>query len=240
MSSTVRLYFPDKIQSDLSSHLPKEQTHYVKDVMRLKIGDKLSIFNTLGEWNALIESYEKNGAKIKIMGKVRDKDNEKNIWLAFSPIKQNPLNFVIQKGTELGVQKFIPILSERTIVKEINLERVKKIIVEASEQSNRISIPEINKPESLKNFLSNFPKGGCLIFCDINSDQSNLKNILEKKIVGPTCILIGPEGDFTEKERKEIIDLNQTYSISLAKNILKAETAALSAITIVNYHLNLS
>ncbi len=134
MSSTVRLYFPDKIQSDLSSHLRKEQTHYVKDVMRLKIGDKLSIFNTLGEWNALIESYEKNGAKIKIMGKVRDKDNEKNIWLAFSPIKQNPLNFVIQKGTELGVQKFIPILSERTIVREINLERVKKIIVEASEQ----------------------------------------------------------------------------------------------------------
>ena len=154
MSSTVRLYFPDKIQSDLSSHLPKEQTHYVKDVMRLKIGDKLSIFNTLGEWNALIESYEKNGAKIKIMGKVRDKDNEKNIWLAFSPIKQNPFNFVIQKGTELGVQKFIPILSERTIVREINLERVKKIIVEASEQSNRISIPEINKPTSLENFFS--------------------------------------------------------------------------------------
>jgi len=240
MSSTVRLYFPDKIQSDLSPHLPKEQTHYVKDVMRLKIGDKLSIFNTLGEWNALIESYEKNGAKIKIMGKVRDKDNEKNIWLAFSPIKQNPLNFLIQKGTELGVQKFIPILSERTIVKEINLERVKKIIVEASEQSNRISIPEINKPESLKIFLSSFPKTGCLIFCDINSDQSNLKNILEKKIEGPTCILIGLEGDFSEKERKQIIDLNQTCSISLAKNILKAETAALSAITIVNYHLNLS
>ena len=240
MSSTVRLYFPDKIQSDLSSHLPKEQTHYVKDVMRLKIGDKLSIFNTLGEWNALIESYEKNGAKIKIMGKVRDIDNENNIWLAFSPIKQNPLNFVIQKGTELGVQKFIPILSERTIVKEINLERVKKIIVEASEQSNRISIPEINKPESLKNFLFSFPKNGCLIFCDINSDQSNLKNILVKKTEEPICILIGPEGDFSENERKMIIDHNQSYSISLAKNILKAETAALSAITIVNYHLNLS
>ena len=240
MSSTVRLYFPDKIQSDLSSHLPKEQTHYVKDVMRLKIGDKLSIFNTLGEWNALIESYEKNGAKIKIMEKVRDIDSEKNIWLAFSPIKQNPLNFVIQKGTELGVQKFIPILSERTVVREINLERVKKIIVEASEQSNRISIPEINKPESLKNFLFSFPKNGYLIFCDINSNQSNLKNILEKKSEGPICILIGPEGDFSENERKMIINLKQAFSISLAKNILKAETAAISAITLVNYHLNLS
>ena len=240
MSSTIRLYFPDKIQSDLSSHLPKEQTHYVKDVMRLKIGDKLSIFNTLGEWKALIESYEKNRAKIKIMEKVRDNDNEKNIWLAFSPIKQNSLNFLIQKGTELGVQKFIPILSDRTIVREVNIERIKKIIVEASEQSNRISVPEINKPDSLKNFLSIFPKNGCLIFCDINSNQNNLKNIFEKKVDGPMCILIGPEGDFSENERKMIIDHNQTYSISLAKNILKAETAALSAITIVNHYLNLS
>ena len=240
MSSTIRLYFPDKIQSDLSSHITKEQAHYVKDVMRLKIGDKLSIFNILGEWNAVIESYEKNGAKIKIMEKVRDKDNEKNIWLAFSPIKQNSLNFVMQKGTELGVQKFIPILSDRTIVREVNIERIKKIIVEASEQSNRISVPEINKPDSLKNFLSIFPKNGCLIFCDINSNQNNLKNILAKNIDGPICIIIGPEGDFSENERKIIIGLNQTYSISLAKNILKAETAAISAITIVNYHLNLT
>ena len=240
MSSIVRLYFPDKIQSDLSSHLKNEQTHYVKDVMRLKIGDKLSIFNTLGEWNAAIESYEKNGTKIKIMEKVRDKSNEKNIWLAFSPIKQNPLNFVIQKGTELGVQKFIPILSDRTIVREVNIERIKKIVVEASEQSNRISVPEINKPDSLNFFLSIFPKNGCLIFCDINSNQNNLKNIFEKKVDGPVCILIGPEGDFSENERKMIIDHNQTYSISLAKNILKSETAALSAITIVNHYLNLS
>ena len=110
MFSTIRLYFPDRIQSDLSSHLTNEQTHYLKDVMRLKIGDKLSIFNTLGEWEAVIENYEKKGVKIKIIGKVRDIGNDKNIWLAFSPIKQNPLNFLIQKGTELGVKKFIPIL----------------------------------------------------------------------------------------------------------------------------------
>ena len=240
MISTIRLYFPDKIQSDLSPHLDKEQTHYVKDVMRLKTGDKLSIFNTFGEWKAVIESYQKDGAKIKIIGKARDKDDEKNIWLAFSPIKQNPLNFLIQKGTELGVQQFIPILSERTVVRKINTKRIKKIIIEASEQSNRISVPEIKKPKSLKNFLSEFPKNGYLIFCNINSNKKNLKNILSEKIDGPICILIGPEGDFSENERKIIIDFNKTYSISLAKNILKSETAALSAITIVNYHLNLS
>ena len=240
MSSITRLYFPDKIQSDLSPHLSKEQTHYLKDVMRLKIGDNLSIFNSLGEWSAIIQSYEKNGVKIKIIKKVRDKGNEKNIWLAFTPIKQNPLNFLIQKGTELGIQKFIPVLSERTIVRGINTKRIKKIIIESSEQSNRISIPEINKLESLKVFLSTFPKNGILIFCDINSDKKYLKNILKKNTNGPICILIGPEGDFSEKERKIIINHKQTFSISLAKNILKAETAALSAITLVNYHLNLS
>jgi len=240
MTSKIRLYFSDKIQSDLVSHLTQEQSHYVKNVIRLKKGDHLSVFNAQGEWNAIIQNYEKESTKIKILKKVRDKDNEKNIWLAFSPIKQNPLNFMIQKGTELGVQKFIPILSERTIAREINIMRVKKIIVEASEQSNRISVPEIKNLVTLKKFLSDFPKRGCLLFCDINYKKNDLKNILSKKIDEPICVLIGPEGDFSETERKLIIDLAQTRSISLAKNILKAETAALSAISIVNYHLNLS
>ena len=240
MALKIRLYFSNKIQSDLVSHLTQEQSHYVKEVMRLKKGDYLSVFNTQGEWNAIIENYEKKGARIKILKKAKDKENEKNVWLAFSPIKQNPLNFLIQKGTELGVQKFIPVQSERTSVKEINITRVKKIIVEASEQSNRISIPEIKNLQSLKNFLSQFPKNGYLIFCDLNCEKNNLKDILSKKTEEPICVLIGPEGDFSEIERKLIIDLNQTHPISLAKNILRAETAALSAITIVNYYLNLS
>ena len=240
MNTKIRLYFSDKIKSDLVAHLKKEQSHYLKDVMRLKAGDTFSVFNNQGEWNASVENYEKKGVKIKVLKKLRDKNNEQNIWLAFTPIKQNSLNFIFQKGTELGVQKFIPILSERTVVKDINIERVKKIIIESAEQSNRISVPEINKLETLKDFILNFPKKGCLIFCDINCDKSDLKNILSKKDLSPICILIGPEGDFSEKERKLIIDLDQSFSISLAKNILRAETAAVAAVTLVNYHLNLS
>ena len=240
MNSKIRLYFSDKIQSDLVAHLKKEQSHYLKDVMRLKEGDTFSVFNNQGEWNASIVSYEKQVAKIKITAKFRDKKNEQNIWLAFTPIKQNPLNFIIQKGTELGVQKFIPILSERTIVKDINIERIKKIIIESAEQSNRISVPEIVKLETLKNFISNFPKKGCLVFCDINCNQSNLKKILSQNDLDPICILIGPEGDFSSNERKLIVALEQSQSISLAKNILRTETAAVAAITLVNYHLNLS
>jgi len=239
MNTKIRLYFSDKIQSDLVAHLKKEQSHYIKDVMRLKVGDNFSVFNTQGEWKASVSSYEKKGARIKILNKFRDKKNEQNIWLAFTPIKQNPLNFLIQKATELGVQKFVPILSERTMVKNINTERVKKIIVESAEQSNRMSIPEIKNLKTLKDFLFNFPKNGCLVFCDINCNICDLKNILSKKDSGPICILIGPEGDFSEKEKKLIIDLNQSHSISLAKNILRAETAAIAAVTLINYHLNL-
>ena len=240
MTTKIRLYFSDKIQSELISYLTREQSHYVKDVMRLKTGDSFSAFNSQGEWNAIIENYEKDGARIKILKKVRNKKSEKNVWLAFSPIKQNPLNFMIQKTTELGIQKFIPVICERSVVNDINIERIKKIIIESSEQSNRLSVPEITKKESLKNFLKLFPKNGCIIFCDINCNKSNFKNILSKKIKGPVCILVGPEGDFSENERQLIIELNQTCPLSLASNILRAETAAIAATTIVNFELNSS
>ena len=240
MTTKIRLYFSDKIQSEIISYLTREQSHYVKDVMRLKTGDSFSVFNDQGEWNAIIENYEKDGARIKILKKVRNKKSEKNVWLAFSPIKQNPLNFMIQKTTELGIQKFIPVICERSVVNDINIERIKKIIIESSEQSNRLSVPEITKKESLKNFLKLFPKNGCIIFCDINCNKSNFKNILSKKIKGPVCILVGPEGDFSENERQLIIELNQTSPLSLASNILRAETAAIAATTIVNFELNSS
>ena len=239
MTSKIRLYFSDKIQSNLVTHLDKKQSHYIKNVMRLKPGENISIFNSCGEWNSKIESYEKGKANIKILNKIRDEENEKKIWLAFSPIKQNPLNIMIQKATELGIQKFIPIVCERSVVKNINTARVKKIIIESSEQSNRLSIPEIKKIEPLKNFLKIFPENGCIIFCDINYRKKNIKEILRKKIEGPICILVGPEGDFSDTERQLIINLNQTYPLSLASNILRAETAAIAAISIINFQFNL-
>jgi len=225
----------------LLSNLSNEQSHYIKNVMRLKIGDTISLFNSSnGEWSAKIVNYNKGSIEFKVEKIIKTKKIEQDIWLAFSPIKKNPLEMMIQKTTELGIQKFFPILSERTVVKEINIERVKKIIVEASEQSNRISVPEIEKLQPLKNFLDKFPNNGSLIFCDINCNRSDLKNILAKKNHGPICILVGPEGDFSEKERQSIIEKKEIFSLSLAKNILRAETAAIASVTIVNYHLNLN
>ena len=122
------------------------------------------------------------------------------------------------------------------MVREINIERAEKIVTEASEQSNRISVPKILKIQNLENFLKSFPDNGHLVFCDINCESSNLKNILSKK--DPICILIGPEGDFSENERQLIANHKKTVSISLAKNLLRAETAAIVATTILSYNLN--
>ena len=207
--------------------------------MRLKPGDTVSLFNSAnGEWSAKIVSHNRENTKFKVEKIIKIKKIEHDIWLAFCPIRKNPLDMMIQKTTELGIQKFIPILSERTMVKEINTERLKKIIIEASEQSNRISVPKIENLQPLKNFLEKFPKNGSLVFCDINCDKNDLKNILTKKNKGPICILIGPEGDFSEKERQLIIERKEIFSLSLANNILRAETAAIASVTIVNYHLN--
>ena len=239
MSSKIRLYFPKELKANLLTYLSNEQSHYIKNVMRLKPGDTVSLFNaTNGEWDAKIINHKKEGTEFKVERLTKNKKPETDVWLAFSPIKKIPLDMMIQKTTELGVQKFIPILSDRTIVQEINIERLKKIIIEASEQSNRISIPEIRPLESLKIFLNKFPSNGDLIFCDINCKNGDLKNILLKKNHGPVCILVGPEGDFSEKERQLIIEKKEIFSLSLANNLLRAETAAIAAVTIVNYQLN--
>jgi len=237
MTSKARLFYDKELKSGLISKLSESQSHYTKNVMRLKPGDKISLFNSSnGEWDASILTNDKDLTEFKVEKLSRPQEQENNLWLAFSPIKKIPQDMMLQKTTELGIEKFFPLLCERSVVREINIERAEKIVTEASEQSNRISVPKISKIENLENFLKNFPENGHLVFCDINSKSSNLKNILLSK--NPICILIGPEGDFSEKERQLITDHKKTISISLAKNILRAETAAIAATTILSYNLN--
>ena len=236
MVSKARLFYQGKLKTGIISELSEKQTHYIKNVMRLKPGDKFSLFNSNdGEWDAHVNVHGKIHTEFKVENLSRPIKNEQNIWLAFSPIKKSPQDTMFQKTTELGIQKFIPLLCERSIVREINKKRIEKIITEACEQSNRISIPKILNVQNLFDFIKKFPEEGCIVFCDINSNSTNLKNKILKK--NPVCILIGPEGDFSEKERKLILESKKTISISLAKNILRAETAAIAATTILSYNL---
>ena len=200
--------------------------------MRIKEGESFSLFNDSGEWEAKINEIKKGIVNFIIVKKLKNSENNSEIWLAFTPIKLNYLNFMIQKATELGVTKFIPILSERTMVRDLNSERLNKVIIEASEQSNRIKLPKLEKLVKFKDFIKLY-KDTDIVFGDLNSSNDQIK--INKD--SPVCILIGPEGDFSENERKEILDLKKVKSLKINKNILRAETAAISIISIISFKI---
>ncbi len=231
--SNIRLFYSKSLSLNLTDKLDKSQSHYVSKVMRIKENEVFSLFNNSGEWEAKILNISKSIVEFNVTKQLRQKENTKELWLAFSPIKSNYFNFMIQKATELGVTKFLPVIFERTIVRKINKERLEKIIIEATEQSNRITVPIIEEPQSLKNFLSNDLD---LIFTDLNT--VNTKIDLTKLTTKPTCVIIGPEGDFSEEEREEILKFSGVQPIKINENILRSETAVISALSIINYAIN--
>ena len=235
--SNIRLFFPESLSLNFESKLDKSRSHYLTKVMRIKIGESFSLFNNNEEWLAKINQISKDIVEFCVIEKLRQKESTKEIWLAFSPIKSNYFNFMIQKATELGVTKFIPIIFDRTIVRKINKERIEKIIIEATEQSNRINVPLLEKPQNLKNFLSKNTKKIDLIFTDLNTTKKKLE--INKLANKPLCAIIGPEGDFSEDERKQILNFEGVKPIKINENILRTETAIISVISIINYILNL-
>tara|TARA_Y100000741_G_scaffold259815_1_gene200653 strand:+ start:189 stop:899 length:711 start_codon:yes stop_codon:yes gene_type:complete len=235
--SNIRLFFSESLSLKLNSKLDKSKSHYISKVMRIKSNETFSLFNNSGEWEAKINGISKGIVDFTIIKHLRSQENLKEIWLAFSPIKSNYFNFMIQKSTELGITKFLPIIFDRTIVRKINNHRLEKVIIEAAEQSNRINIPKIEKPQNLKNFLTKNKSRMNLIFTDLN--YKNKKLDVNKLTNKPICIIIGPEGDFSESERKEILSYEGVNSFKINENILRSETAAISAISIVSYFTNL-
>jgi 16S rRNA (uracil1498-N3)-methyltransferase len=231
--STVRLYYPENIIENSTSLLSKEHTHYIINVMRLKRGSKMNFFNKEGEWLSEIVFLDRDRVEIKFLNKIKESFPASNIELAICLVKKNPMEIILQKATELGVSRIIPIISERTEVKDLNLDRANKITIEATEQSNQLNPPKINQMINLKNFINSISKETKLFFADINSkyalsskDLEGIKNI---------SILIGPEGDFSPSERELILKKSNVIPFSLSKNILRTDTAVISAISLVNF-----
>ena len=232
--SNIRLFFSAALSTDMTDKLDKSQSHYLNKVMRVKENEVFSLFNSDGEWEAKVLSISKSIIEFKTTNQLRQKESIKELWLAFSPIKSNYQNFMIQKATELGVTKFLPIIFDRTVVRKINKERLKKIIVEASEQSNRINVPIIEDTQDLNSFLKT--NSIDLIFTDLNSNNNKIdKSKLTDK---PVCVIIGPEGDFSEAEREKILTFKGVQTIKINENILRSETAVISTISIINYVIN--
>ena len=235
--SNIRLYNPNSIVENTTSLLSKEHTHYVVNVMRLKRGSNINFFNKEGEWVSEIVFLAKDRVEIKFLNRVKEPIKSSSTELAICLVKKNPMEIILQKATELGVTKIIPIISERTEVKELNLERANKIVIESTEQSNQFNPPEISKITKLKDFINDLNVTNKLFFADINCKGRLKKEDINKDDL--KTILIGPEGDFTPAERKMILENESTISFSLSKNILRTETATISALSLVNYFYNL-
>jgi 16S rRNA (uracil1498-N3)-methyltransferase len=232
--SNIRLFFSAALLTGMTDKLDKSQSHYLNKVMRVKENEVFSLFNSDGEWEAKILNISKSIIEFKTTKQLRQKESMKELWLAFSPIKSNYQNFMIQKATELGVTKFLPIIFDRTVVRKINKERLEKIIVEASEQSNRINVPMIEDAQDLNSFLKT--NSIDLIFTDLNSNDNKIdKSKLTDK---PVCVIVGPEGDFSEAEREKILTFKGVQPLKINENILRSETAVISTISIINYVIN--
>jgi len=231
--SNLRLFNPDNIIENTTGLLSKEHTHYIVNVMRLKRGSNLNFFNKEGEWLSEIISIERDKVEVKFLHKVKEPLKISNIELAICLVKKTPMEIILQKATELGVRKITPIISDRTEVKDLNFERANKIIIEATEQSNQLNTPDLSQIIKLKDFINNISKDEKLFFADVNS-----KHRLSSKDLGQSkkaSVLIGPEGDFSPAERELILSKPETVPFTLSENILRADTAVISAISLVNY-----
>ena len=230
--SNIRLFYAKSLSLNLTDKLDKFQSHYVSKVMRLKEKEVFSLFNSSGEWEAKILNITKSIVEFNVTKQVRQNQNTKDLWLAFSPIKSNYFNFMIHKATEIGVTRFIPILTERTVVRKLNDKRLNKIIIEASEQSTRLNVPTLDKLIKLDAFLKSNQNTN-IIFGDLNKDNKKI----DLKNKNPLCVLIGPEGDFSLKERERILKLKNIIPLKINDNILRSETAAISMISIISFNL---
>ena len=224
--SKIRLFFKEKIVNSKSIALDSEKTHYLKRVMRKKNGDKITIFNGKEQWEVelnLTEYTVKPEKKTGILGFVPD------IYLYFSLLKNKQTNYLIEKVCELGVKKIIPLKTEFSENFTPNLCRLKKVAIEAVEQSNGILVPEIEKLSSLKEVLKNWNKKRKVFFCDEDRKGKKISKIsLSKK--DKVAIFIGPVGGWSLKD-KQLFESIEVNKINLGKNILKADTAAIVSLS---------
>ena len=232
--SKTRLYFDKKLSPNIMIYIKEKQHHFLKNVLRIKVKDLITVFDGVtGEWLSEVISINRDNIVLQIKKKISEIEKETDLWLIFSPIKLFRMNITIQKATELGVSQFIPCITQNTNQTKINMRNLYMNIVEAAEQSERLTLPKLNEVVNLNNLLRDFPKDRGLIFCNENDKNlPNIFNVLENKssIFKKWAILIGPEGGFSETETKEILSISSSIPVSLGKRILRSDTATTAAL----------
>jgi 16S rRNA (uracil1498-N3)-methyltransferase len=228
-SSLPRLYVEHRIAPGAEVMLEGAPAHYLVAVMRLGPGAQVKLFDDRsGEWLAQISDAGKKRVSLRILQLLREREPVPDLWLLFAPIKRGRIDLVVEKATELGVARLIPVLTQRTIVDRTNSDRLLAHMIEAAEQCERTALPELVPPQKLITLLDDWPEERALLL----ADETGGEPLLQAASPGPAAILIGPEGGFTDEERSAIRALPQARPISLGPRILRAETAAIAGVAL--------
>ena len=232
--SKTRLFIEKKISQNLMIYIKDKQHHFLKNVLRIKLNDTITLFDgTTGEWESIVISISKEKIAVKISKKIREFEHQPDIWLIFAPIKLFRMNITIQKAVELGVSKFIPCKTEFSNFDKLNYKNLELNAIEASQQSERLDIPKIEKIIDLITLLKELPDDRALIFCD--ESDSNLPSIYDEvksklNMYSKWSVIIGPEGGFSNEEKDILIKQKNILRVSLGGRILRSDTAAISSL----------
>lgn len=228
-ASLPRLYVEETLTQDLDLTLDGKAANYLGAVLRLGEGQQVKLFDDrTGEWLAEVVEAGKKRVTLRIARKLREREPVPDLWLLFAPIKRGRIDWIAEKASELGVARLVPVLTRRTIVDRVNKERLLAHMIEAAEQCERTALPQIDEPQKLAHLLKNWPSERTLLFADEMGGDAMAAAIAP----GPAAILIGPEGGFTAEERELIRAVLQARPVSLGPRILRADTAAVAAISL--------
>jgi 16S rRNA (uracil1498-N3)-methyltransferase len=227
LKSLPRLFVRHPLGEGVRVELDAGQANYLGNVMRLGVGAELLVFDGLtGEWLARIAEAAKKRMTLTVERKTREPESIPDVWLAFAPVKRTQTDWLIEKATELGVARLVPVMTQRTVAERVKLERLESIAIEAAEQCGRTRVPQILEPVQLRRFIEELDPGRHLYFADENGGESLGASLRE----GPAAILVGPEGGFTDEERA-LVRGSGASAISLGPRVLRAETAALASLS---------
>lgn len=224
-----RLFVNDALNEGAVVSPPREVSHRLLSVLRLAPGEIVGLFNGRdGEWSAVLEAAGKRDVRLSLIRRLKDQPPESELRLCFAPIKQPRIDWLIEKATELGATHLCPVITRRTQVPKLRPERLEAIAVEAAEQCERLSVPVIEEPVALERLLASWPADRPLLFCDERGDAPLLSAVAPP---APLGILVGPEGGFAPEETAALRERNGVIAVSLGPRILRAETAALAALS---------
>jgi 16S rRNA (uracil1498-N3)-methyltransferase len=227
--SLPRLFVRQALSEGAPVELDAGQANYLGNVMRLGAGAELHVFDgSSGEWLARIAEAGKKRMTLSVERKTREAEAIPDVWLAFAPVKRTQTDWLVEKATELGVARLLPVITQRTVAERVKLERLQSITIEAAEQCRRTRLPDIDEPLPLAHLLKHRDASRTLYF----ADEGGGEWAPDAFTPGPALILIGPEGGFTEEERVAIRAAPNAIAVSLGPRILRAETAALSALAV--------